>query len=529
MKTKHYLTLTVFTVLSFFVNATTYFVRTTGADSNDGLTEETALLTLSKAIDKANTDGDVISISGTVDFYPETTNYKTINKSITIQGDDKTTAIVKGTVGALLYPIRIGSNSGTSILFAPSVTIENLTFKDFDSFNPDNADVSTGGVIKFILGHLVCKNVIFENNQAYYGGALSIHNNVNNDESNNTVLIQDCYFYNNSAIKSSTKSVAFGGAVSIYASSSSNLNVFDVTIDRCTFESNTAEGDASALRCRIDASPAYNKILVQNCTFVDNTNKNGGLNLSSQAAGQAVVTVEQPVAGTRNGEIRFINNTIAYNQTEKTSGVGGFLNDYSPIVTVINNIFYSNYNSAETPANFSFRTRTELIESRNNIVDGFVSGDGLNKATVYSGNTENVTSEALKLAAKENLSDNGGSTKTLSLSVGSVAIDGGYLTGAPLVDQRGASRIGNPDVGAYETSGVFSSVNNNSNNLNNIFKLENQWIVADLDCVIQVFSIDGKMIRNEKILEGDKIPLLSGIFIIKAVSTKGNVVQKVVL
>ncbi|MCP4340448.1 MAG: DUF4347 domain-containing protein [Desulfobulbaceae bacterium] len=48
------------------------------------------------------------------------------------------------------------------------------------------------------------------------------------------------------------------------------------------------------------------------------------------------------------------------------------------------------------------------------------------------------------------LQDNGGSTRTHALLVGSPAIDFGTATGAPATDQRGAMRDANPDIGAYE-------------------------------------------------------------------------------
>ncbi|MDP2334870.1 MAG: T9SS type A sorting domain-containing protein, partial [Bacteroidota bacterium] len=48
-------------------------------------------------------------------------------------------------------------------------------------------------------------------------------------------------------------------------------------------------------------------------------------------------------------------------------------------------------------------------------------------------------------------------TNTLSLGAGSVAIDAGYTTGAPTVDQRNIARTGIPDVGAYELSPSVTS------------------------------------------------------------------------
>jgi hypothetical protein len=519
--------LMVLCLLSILVmNATTYYVRNYGDDSNSGLSAGEALYTVSRAIEKASQDGDVVDISGAVEFFGLTVSTKRIIKNITIQGDDQSTAIIQGIMNGMRTPIIIGWGVDYStVQAAPTVIIKNLTFKDFDSANP-NAQTN-GGVIQFELGNLTCQNVVFQNNQAYYGGAVSILNNVQNDEVESTVLIQDCYFYNNRAIKSTVAQWAYGGAVSIYSSTSSALNSFDVTVDRCTFESNIAEGNASAMRCRIDASPAYNRILVQNSTFVNNLNKNGGVFSGNIVAGQSAVYVEQTTPGVRNGEIKFINNTIAYNNTEKTSGVGGFLNDYSPIVTLINNIFYANFNSAEPARNFSFQTRGELLESRNNIVDGFVPADGLDKAQNFSGNIEGVIAEDLKLAVQ--LDDNGGDTKTLSLNDGSLAINAGFVAGAPLYDQRNFARLGVPDVGAYENINI-SSVSSLYDSKIKMNSMHGKVVFSELDDFnsVKVFSIDGKVLRHEKLF-GNKYELnqlIRGVNLIHFSGENGSVVVK---
>jgi predicted outer membrane repeat protein len=303
--------------------------------------------------------------------------------------------------------------------------------------------------------------------------------------------------------------------------------VLDVTIDRCTFESNTSENGGSALHCRIEAAPnAYNKILVQNSTFVDNTNKNGGLH-TNQTAGEAAIHVEQAAVGARSGEMKFINNTIAYNKTEKTSGIGGFLNQQSPIVTVINNISYSNYNAA--PVNYSFRSMALLVESRNNIVDGVVAGHGLNNATVFSGNIEGITGGGLKLAARENLADNGGATKTLSIDAESAAIDAGYATGVPTVDQRGAARVGTPDIGAYERLGIFSSVHPLDQKPASMFIVSSGGLIPTVDCTLRIYTFNGSEIKNKSTKSGQMINLPAGAYIVRAITKDGSSVQKVIL
>ena len=51
------------------------------------------------------------------------------------------------------------------------------------------------------------------------------------------------------------------------------------------------------------------------------------------------------------------------------------------------------------------------------------------------------------------LGDYGGSTTTMFLLPGSPAIGGGTSTGAPQSDQRGVSRSGHVDIGAFQSEG----------------------------------------------------------------------------
>ena len=57
-------------------------------------------------------------------------------------------------------------------------------------------------------------------------------------------------------------------------------------------------------------------------------------------------------------------------------------------------------------------------------------------------------------AQLQNLADNGGSTPTMALPTGSPAINAGIAAGAPATDQRGFTRTGNPDIGAFEFGSV---------------------------------------------------------------------------
>ena len=422
----------------------TFYVRSTGDDYKDGLSEETALETVSEAIERATVDGDVIDISGTVNFYKATVASKAITKRITFKGDNKNTTIVVGVTTNNISPIVIGYSSFTTVKF------EDMTFKNFNRGN-----AGYGGVIDFMRGNLICKNVIFENNTALFGGAISVRNSYSQESNSNSVFIQDCHFKGNSTLKSATAVTPRGGGVFCSSGNSTLVtNEFNFTIDRCTFESNISEYSGSALNIYMGTSLSENKVLVQNSTFLNNVNKAGGANANQYPdQGSVYVHYSAVSGGTYNSEVKLINNTIAYNSVQKTGyRCAGLYNAAYPGLKIYNNLFFDNNSSDKK---LSFVTTVDMLVSRNNIVDVVtgVTDNSLNRATVFSNNTENVTSENLKLATT--LADNGGATKTLSLDSGSIAIDAGYLPIAPVKDQRGFLHINVPDAGAYEYGGTL--------------------------------------------------------------------------
>ena len=178
MKTTTLTIIALFFAVVFPAFSTTYYVRSDdGTDTNDGLSVASAFQTLDKVFSLTLIDGDIIDISGTFDYYVG----KTLTKSITIQGTNKATAIIRGLAGSKKRCFGIGDANNT-----PSVTFENITFQDFDYF--DDATSTTGGILQVAVGsELICRDVNFINSQAYSGGA------VNN--AGGTVVFEDCYFY----------------------------------------------------------------------------------------------------------------------------------------------------------------------------------------------------------------------------------------------------------------------------------------------------------------------------------------------
>ena len=485
-------------------SGTTYYVRSgSGSDSNDGLTVNNAFQTLTKVFSgtPALVDGDIIDISGTFDYY---VSYKII-KNITIQGTDKSSSIIRGSAGASKNCFFIGSSSPVA---TPTVVIENVTFQDFDYWS--NTATNNGGVISVIgASSITCRKVVFNNNQAIGGGAVNINAG--------TGVFEDCYFLNNKAKVRSGSTNAHGGAIAVSTSGTGSISI---TIDRCLFEGNTAENTGPAMRF-VTAGTGTATLLVQNSTFTGNIVK-----LPSAATTSGALTLSLSATGT--SDVKFINNTIAYNTSEiATSTANGlFIGGVTDKIVAINNIIYSNTRPDNSDYSITTALNIKLKESRNNITSQAFDF-AANTATGASfDNVSSVSANDLALAAT--LANNGGETKTLLLNGTSIAVNAGYSTGAPAVDQRNITRIGRPDVGAFETSVTTVGPNLSMNIIKYVQVGDRRFFrnTSDFENV-SVYNSTGKQLLFEK-LNGDTFEYIAkqGFYLFRFDGSKGSEIIK---
>ena len=485
-------------------SGTTYYVRSgSGADSNDGLSINNAFQTLTKVFSgtPALVDGDIINISGTFDYY---VSYK-ILKNITIQGTDKSTSIIRGSAGAVKNCFIVGSSSPVA---TPTVVIENVTFKDFDYWS-DGAS-NNGGVINVIgASSITCRKVIFNNNQAYGAGAVNINAG--------TGVFEDCYFLNNRAKQRTGASNAHGGALAVSTSGTGNISI---TIDRCLFEGNTAENSGPAMRF-VTAGTGNATLLVQNSTFTGNIVK-----LPSTTTTSGAVTLS--IAATGTSDVKLVNNTIAYNTSEIATSIGNgiYVGGVTDKVVAINNIIYSNTRPDNSDYSITTATNIKLKESRNNITSQTFDF-AANTATGASfDNVSSVSANDLGLAAT--LANNGGETKTLLLNGTSIAVNAGYSTGVPAVDQRNTARIGRPDIGAFETS-VTTIGPKISVNVIKYEQIGDRRVfrnTSDFEKV-SVYNSTGKQLLSEK-MNGDTFEYIAkqGFYLLRFDGSKGSEIIK---
>lgn len=180
------------------------------------------------------------------------------------------------------------------------VLIEGFTFRN--GFINNNY----GGAVFFYGGAATVRNCVFEDNDAFYGGAIS-----NYEQAGSGVWI-DCVFRNNEG--------ALGGAA---------FN-FDckARFENCLFEDNLATDDVISTEGGAVTERATQSVYV-GCTFRSNTCKNGGGAMQTGYVG---------------GDLTLIGCTFEDNTSLLGSG-GGVMNRTSGVLTAINCRFLGNTSS----------------------------------------------------------------------------------------------------------------------------------------------------------------------------------------
>ena len=144
------------------------------------------------------------------------------------------------------------------------------------------------------------------------------------------------------------------------------------------------------------------------------------------------------------------NSTLTANINQGSNpGAAVFAESFSG-VTNITNCTISQNTSTGGEAVFRNPGGTAQVNLKNTIVSGNPGGDV--NGTTDNGN--NLIGGNALLAA---LANYGGPTQTMALLPGSPAINAGTATGAPTTDQRGLSRVGAVDIGAFESRGFTMS------------------------------------------------------------------------
>ena len=265
-----------------------------------------------------------------------------------------------------------------------------------------------------------------------------------------TITILNCYIHDNQARQ--------GGAIFV--------NTAPLEITGSTISNNTSSGGSGSLwgAAILSSGPSNvtsNSLIITNSTITGNSGQGygGGIAITNYATANSLT-----------------NCTIVSNSC--TNSGGGV--DFESGTLRIKNTMIAN-NSGSSGADFDHLAGT-LTDNGYNIVENDLEegGSGTFSGTgTITGNQTNLfgsgVSSTPSLASNSTL--NG--TPTLVLSAGSVAIDAGNSSAngsvsVPTTDQRGATRNGTTDIGAYEYNGTLPvelttfnvSVTDNKINLN---------------------------------------------------------------
>jgi hypothetical protein len=361
----------IFTVLLLgsmvSASANEVYVSASGNDSNDGASAATAYATFGKALTAVEANG-TIHISGMLYACDDPANALpdgdinkggyVINKSITVQGDNKATS---GLIG--FSEITYEAGRFFRVDAGGTLTLKNLTLKD-------GTGTQKGGAVFVNGGTLIAENVIFQANEATgdnqpAGGAVQVDRTLG-------VSFKKCLFKSNKAAK--------GGA--FYIQDTQNTGV-ELRFEACSFIGNqSTQGGASCggLFFRlISETPTINII---NCTFSGNINGgNGG----------TVYVYGAPASATFN----IINTTIVDNIGRSGGGSGAGVNVEvqtdelrKPVLRIQNSIIEGNAVSDGATAEdlvFGYEPTVSQLQVSNSFIGKvWVAGAGTIPADAYA-------------------------------------------------------------------------------------------------------------------------------------------------
>jgi gliding motility-associated-like protein len=434
--------LMLFVTFPLFAQTTIYSNSASGNDSTGDGTSSNPYKTFHKAYTEASS-GDTINLTGTFTWTDAdetgdtTTNGYTLEKDLIIEGQGPSNTIIQAATESNTADRRIFTATSTSAFNA--LSIKNLTIKNGVSTSEDN---TSGG----ILVKTTTSNYVFELNVS---NCLIEANRINSFSSGNgfsggglafsgyaygTINIDKTTFKNNYAY------VRSYGAGGLYIGQSAN-----VTLTQCTFEGNYGKsnfannwyGTSGALNIYRNSS-----LKMTNCTFYNNT---------SDGTSGAILLYKNTA--------HLTNNTIVENKNEST-GVSGGLSLQEPTQTFLKNNIVAN--NLDNGLSNDFNSSSVVSSGGHNIIETF------NNLTTTSnditGNQVNLFGTGVSNTPILDENDSLNETKTIKLISGSIAINAGdtnsnNLVSIPDKDQRGISRIGTPDIGAYEYDGPNSFLN----------------------------------------------------------------------
>lgn len=422
-------------------------------------------------------------------------NSLNIDKDLTITGTGATSLVIRRNPTAFNnFSIFVVDTSNDDVSF----TVSDLTIS--------NGNGDFGGGILNQGGTIFVSNVIFRDNAvSLAGGAILNDANANAAISNSTFINNSVFAAggsNGGAITNDNDSVltvtnstftgnSCGGSGGCSGGAISSSNGSTTNISDSVFNTNIANSSGGS---NGGAISSIDSILVLTDSNLSNNTAVLGLGggLSSEGATALTTVTRTTFSGNEanggglgggfynaTGATAFVSNSTFSGNVASGSGAagGGILNAYEKAVLNLTNVTVA-YNSVEGNQFGSLsggggvnNSETGVVNTKNSIFTDNSASDGPDALGVINslgfnliGNTDGSSGwnkddlEDNSNALLAPLGNNGGKTMTHSLTTGSEAINAGDAVDAPTSDQRGATRVGQVDIGAFEVNGGFLSV-----------------------------------------------------------------------
>lgn len=406
-----------------------YVKASTGSDSYNGASWETAFKTVSKAIGSVQENEETI-IYLEPDMLFDTGGQLDLgeNKNVTIVGSNTTLRAAE----------KPGKEGGEGARILRAATGCNLTVKGIVFLNGRQIEYNPGGGLFFAGNTLVVDSCTFIDNESGSGGSGIASRGVN-------VTVRNSYFDGNYV------NSGYGTGAAIVQAGVNNGEAGTLLVENCTFYRNDLNGVGTAISTK-DAGAGYTNVKdvkIVNCTFIENT---------SDLANQAAIDISD------NSEIpvKIINNTFYGN--DGALRVGDIYGEKGGEVIFINNLVFANASGIFGAEGYSVADLRSPIIGYNNIIVGaergvneYIDDECFNdKKDQYNNRVETLASYPLSMVslATELSTDN--YVPYLALTAeNSDAVNAGYSTGTyadliPTTDIRGLAAAGIRDIGAYE-------------------------------------------------------------------------------
>ena len=335
----------------------------------------------------------------------------------------------------------IYTNNGT-------ITISGSTFQ----YN--NCSDEGGGLYHYSDGLLSITGTNFLNNDAGLDGGgicadwgeVSITTSLFTDNSADADGGAISMEYNDLTITNSTfrdnNCGEWGGAIDY----ESYEDPYEFLITGCTFDGNYAGewGGAMAIE--------YGESTLTNCTFSGNYTissiKGGGaLAIWSETSALQFLTIANNTAAGRSGGLFFdtdnsgtyyMSNCLIANNTGNGTGDDFYNNGATLVDNGYNLVEVSN---VAATASGGFDNPTDILYNTK-------YGDATTSNTTWTRAGADMPVQNINVASS--LADNGGTTETLAITAGSMAIGSGLAISGVTTDQRGTTRFNPPTIGAYD-------------------------------------------------------------------------------